>query len=69
MVDTSKLSAAQRTILVRSALTGSNGQHLMDFLMQEYVYNETGTTDPTKLAREAGERDLVLHLRRLAKGT
>ena len=54
-------------MLVRAALTGSNGQHLMDFLMDEYVYDDKGTTDPTKLAKEAGARELVLHLRRMTK--
>ena len=60
------LSVGQRTILVRNALTGSNGQALLDFLMDEYVLMETNTTDPTKMAKEAGARELVLHLRRLA---
>ena len=61
-------TVGQRTLLVRNALVGSNGQALLDFLMDEYVYNERGSIDPYKLAREAAERDLVLRLRRMALG-
>ena len=53
-------------MLIRAALTGSNGQHLMDFLMDEYVYDEKGAVEPHKLAYDAGARDLVLRLRRVA---
>ena len=58
---------AQRTMLIRAALTGSNGQHLMDFLMDEYVYRASTATDAYMLAKEAGERELVLYLRRMTK--
>ena len=64
-----QLNLHQRHRLVRSALTGPNGKTLLDFLMDEYILNETPTTDPTKLATNAGARALVLQLHRIATAT
>ena len=60
------LNISQRTQMVRAALTGPNGTALLDFLMAEYIFDELVTDDPYKQAKHAGQRELVLRLRRLA---
>lgn len=57
-------ATTRRHMAIRQALKGPNGQALLDYLMDEYIYNVPETTDPTQLAKNAGQADLVLRLRR-----
>ena len=69
MARSKSLNLGQRHRLIRTSLTGPNGKALLDYLMDEYVFGEVPTTDPTKLAMDAGARALVLSLHRVATTT
>ena len=61
------LDLDQRSRVIRNTLIGPNGQALMDFLMEEYVYDERLPKDTNDALIKAGQRDVVLRLRRLTQ--
>ena len=61
---------AERQMICRNGLKGQNGQELMAFLEDEYLYQSSDDYDLNshgQLAYFAGQRDLVLRLRQLSE--